>query len=707
MKTRLTPTIWLLGLLIPFQLSAEDLTVLGNTDKGISPGREVEAALIEKLNARLDHRDEELSKVQSRAEAAQWQEERREFFIKQIGGLRAPAPVHGKITGELKADGYRVEKILIEDRPSFHITANLYLPPGKGPHPAVLIPCGHSHNGKAAGHYQRAAILFAKNGMAALCYDPLGQGERYQIIDRAQEQEYFSGLGKRKLAVPHPAVQYLCTVEHTVMGLGSILLGSNTAHLRVRDGMRCIDYLQSRDDILANKIGCTGNSGGGTLTSYLMAVDDRIAAAAPGCYLTTFRKLIETKGVQDAEQNIFGQIAFGLDQPDFVMMRAPRPTLVLAAIRDATFDIDGTWDLFRQSKTFYTRLGFAERVDMVAADAPHGYYIQQREAAARFMHRWLIGEDKVIRERGEWPDPLTDEQNYALKEGDWTQEELYCTPQGQVLLMDGEESVFQGFLSRETAIRPGRSAKWSAMDYAQQKETIRGVIGAELPGTPESESVGTVSRPGYVMEKIVLRPQADIRLPALFIRPEEKSGKAILYLHDKGSAEDAAPGGPIEQLVAEGNQVLAVDLRGLGETKHEDSSRNWAKGVFGPNLQSFFLAYLNGQSFVGMRTEDILSSASFLIEETGVKKIDLIAKGEAAIPALHASAVNPAVFSSTSLTGEFQVWQDFLTTEKTWEQAANVVHGALLHYDLPDLIQLAEEEGVVISPPESLRREAP
>ena len=92
---------------------------------------------------------------------------------------------------------------------------------------------------------------------------------------------------------PHPMVRLLCTTEHTMIGLGSALIGGNVAQFRIWDGMRVIDYLQSRPDILADKIGCCGNSGGGTETAYLMALDERIAAAAPGCYLTTFRRLIE------------------------------------------------------------------------------------------------------------------------------------------------------------------------------------------------------------------------------------------------------------------------------------------------------------------------------------------------------------------------------------------------------------------------------
>jgi dienelactone hydrolase len=373
----------------------DDLTVL--TDQ---PGKQLELLLKRRFNEQLDRRLEVYSAIKSRADCEKWQRERREFFIRQIGGFPEPTPLNAKIVGELEGEGYRVEKVLFESRPGHHVTANLYLPTAQGPntssrsrqtsepeasrlqpqckYPAVLVPCGHSRNGKAAGHYQRVSSLMAKNGIAALCYDPIGQGERYQSLADSDQTHYRTAP---QYEVPHPRVQFLPTIEHTTMGVGSILLGSNVAQYRIWDGMRAIDYLQSRDDIIADKIGCTGNSGGGTLTAYLMALDDRIVAAAPACYLTTFRRLIETRGAQDAEQNIFGQIAFGMDEPDYVMMRAPKPTLICAATRDVTFDIGGTWDLFRQSKRFYTRMGFAERVDMIEADARHGFTILLRTAS--------------------------------------------------------------------------------------------------------------------------------------------------------------------------------------------------------------------------------------------------------------------------------------------------------------------------------------
>ena len=107
--------------------------------------------------------------------------------------------------------------------------------------------------------------------------------------------------------------------------------------------------------------------------------------------------MIDTIGPQDAEQNIHGQLAFGMDHADYVMMRAPKPTLILASTHDF-FDIEGTWDSFRQAKRFYTRIGFAERIDLVETDAKHGYPKLQREAMIRWMRRFLLGIDEPITE---------------------------------------------------------------------------------------------------------------------------------------------------------------------------------------------------------------------------------------------------------------------------------------------------------------------
>ena len=703
-------------LLLAFGAAAfaeEDLTVLTETPDGIAPGKQLEVYLKQQFYKHLDDRRAAFEALKSRADCQKWQKERREFFVRQLGGFPQRTSLNARIVGRLEGKGYRIEKVMFESRPGHHVTANLYLPKSTAPYPGVLIPCGHSHNGKAAGGYQRISILLATNGMAAFCYDPIGQGERYQMLDFEKDHEVFPMVSYR-LPVPHPRVQYLCTQEHTAMGLGSILLGSNIAQYRIWDGMRAIDYLQSRDDIIAEKIGCTGNSGGGTLTAYLMALDERIVAAAPVCYLTTFRKLIDTRGAQDAEQNIFGQIAFGMDEPDYVMMRAPKPTLICAGRRDVTFDIDGTWDLFRQSKEFYARLGYAERVDLNDADLPHGFYLQQREAAARWMLRWLLGDDKVIHEvePASLPDPASDKELRALSEGDWTQEDLYCSPKGQVLLMEGEKSVFQLNAELEQELRRQRTSNWKKLTDVQRRELIRatidGISGARFQrarhdGIVPHESAGTIQRDGYTIEKLILTPEPGIHLPALAFIPAERKGQATLYLHGESMKTDSAPGGPIESLVKQGQIVLAAELRGIGETETGHDKRDYGYGKFGRDVQEIFLAYLIGRSYVGMRAEDVASWSRTLAEykttDDRSNKLHLIAIGEAAIPALHAAALDPERFVSVRLRNMISSWTEVVRTPDNQNQAASVVHGALKHYDLQDLIELAGKDKVRVEEP--------
>lgn len=680
---------------------ADDLAVLTG-----EPGKQLEQLLMREFYHHLDNRLEAYNAIKSRADCEKWQQERREFFLRQIGGLPERTPLHAEVTGQLQSEGYRVENVMFESRPGHHVTANLYLPEAAGPHPAVLIPCGHSHTGKAAGGYQRMCILLARNGMAALCYDPIGQGERYQSLDFEKDHETFASVSYR-LETPHPRVRFLCTVEHTMMGVGCILLGSNTAQHRIWDGMRAIDYLQSRDDILDDKIGCAGNSGGGTMTAYLMALDDRIVAAAPTCFLTTFRRLIETKGAQDAEQNIFAQIAFGMDEADYVMMRAPMPTLICASTRDVTFDIGGTWDLFRQSKRFYARLGFPERVVMNEADVRHGMYLNHREAIARWMHRWLLGEDKVIHEVDPetLPDPISDEQLLELSEGDWTKEELYCTPEGQVLLMEGERSVFEINAAIESELRIQRNAAWQKLDVEGRRRLIRETIGTgdSEDVAVDAKKVGTIERDGYRIEKLVLAGnEQHLALPGLLFVPDKVTKPPVLFLHGESMKTEATAGGRCEQLAKAGHIVLSAELSGIGETETGHDKRDYGRGRFGRDIQEIYLAYLMGRSFVGMRTTDVFRWSDFISQygsEGKPRPIQLIATGEAAIPALHATALESSRFESVSLHRMIRSWADIVAAPMSQDQLVNTVHGALHHYDLPNLAELAGNGRVKIEEP--------
>jgi dienelactone hydrolase len=529
-------------------------------------------------------------------------------------------------------------------------------------------------------------MLLARHGMAALCYDPIGQGERYQMLDLAKERTVFDDAPHVK--VPHPNVRLMCTTEHTMTGISSALIGANAAQFRIWDGMRVIDYLQSRKDIIADKIGCTGNSGGGTETAYLMALDDRILAAAPGCYLTTFRKLIETKGPQDGEQNIFGQIAFGMDEADYCIMRAPKPTLICAGTRDVTFDFGGTWELFRDAKRFYSRIGYPDMIDMAAPDAPHGFTLQLREAVTRFMARHLLGKDIVVREIAKLPDSFDDNQLRELSKPDWTAEQLQCSPKGQVMLLPSERSVFQ--INAEIAAKLK-----SARDSGLGPKTVREAVGASESVTePNVQVIGKIEREGFSIEKMALKLEKAFQVPGLLFVPTKPNGKGILYLHGSSMKADADA---IEQLVNAGNIVLAAELRGIGETETGFRRKSFGSGQFGRDNLEILTAYLMGKSFVGMRTDDVRSWARVLKAKSS--EVSVIAIGEAALPALHAAALERDVFQTITLRQMIPSWESLVGAEGTFDQAVNMVHGVLRHYDLPDLIQMVGKERVVIEQP--------
>jgi dienelactone hydrolase len=279
-----------------------------------------------------------------------YQQRMRRQFVDKLVGFPDRTPLNAKIVGTIKGEGYRVENVIFESRPNHHVTANLYLPDGKGPFPAVLVPCGHTANGKAG--YQQPCVVLARHGIAAMSYDPIGQGERLQLLDNGK-----SLVGGN-------------TNEHTMVGIGALLVGQSTATYRIWDGMRSLDYLASRPEIDAKRLGCTGSSGGGTMTSYLMALDDRVAAAAPSCYITSLERLFATIGPQDAEQNITGLVAFGMEHADYQLQRAPKPTLILCVTRDF-FDIQGTWTTFREAKPLSRTTGYSDRVALAAYHASH------------------------------------------------------------------------------------------------------------------------------------------------------------------------------------------------------------------------------------------------------------------------------------------------------------------------------------------------
>lgn len=621
------------------------------------PKRLLHELLFAECRAKFAARATEVEALKTPSDIAARQKRLREQFVAALGGFPAKTPLNAQTVGTLTRDGYCVEKVIYESRPEHHVTANLYIPDGNGPFPAVLMPIGHSANGKAADYVQRGCILLAKNGFVALAYDPIGQGERVQLLDK---------LGQ-------PAIKG-STSEHTMTMVGALPTGHCTASYRVWDGIRSIDYLCGRPEVDAKRIGCTGCSGGGTLTSYLMALDDRVAAAAPSCYLTSLDRLFATIGPQDGEQNIPGQVAFGLDHADYVTMRAPKPTLIIAASKDF-FDIKGTWDSYREASRVYGKLGFPERVGLVETDTTHGYPKSHREAAVRFFNRWLRRTDAPVTE-GDFPI----EKDAAL----------LCTRTGNVLEDLKGRSVFDLNAAAADAARKQRKA----LEPAAQRAAVAKLLG--LPDTPPRTTVEKVSqegRKGYTVLELIYRTEGGLPLPAVALVPakEKRDGPRAVLVHDGGRA---AVLGEAEALAKAGRYVLAIDLSGWGETAPGTVAAG-RPNYFGVESRETFLSLHLSRPLLGRRVQDLMGVVRHL-RSPADKEIELIGHGAAAPVVLHAAALLPDDVAAVQLVGGVVSWDEVARTAVSVTQFASVVPGALRVYDLPDLAASLSPRPLVI-----------
>ncbi len=339
--------------------------------------------------------------------------ELRAKMLELIGGLpEVRTPLNARVTGVLERPGYRVEKLLFDSLPGFHVTANLYVPAGRpGPFPAVLGTAGHSEYGKAAATYQRAWISLARRGYVVLAYDPPGQGERIEYFDAEMNR---------------PRLRPGGVEEHIMAGLQCLLVGHSIARYFVWDGIRAFDYLTTRPEVDAGRIGVAGNSGGGTQAAYLAVFEPRLAAAVSSCYITRWKELWDGPGPQDAEQVWPGFLAARLDFVDFIRSFAPKPFLISSAIRDY-FPIAGARATYQAASEYYRQIDAPGRVEFFEYDDTHGWSKPRREAMVRFLDRHLRGVEEPYQE----PESDTEPES-----------RLWVTPTGYLANSIGSETVF-------------------------------------------------------------------------------------------------------------------------------------------------------------------------------------------------------------------------------------------------------------------------
>ena len=616
--------------------------------------------------------------------------------IRTIIGPRPPrVPFNVRQTGEFERERYRVENLIFDTRPNFPVTANLYVPKGRPlPAPCVLGVCGHSFNGKAEANYQAFCQGLAIKGYVVLIFDPIGQGERLQYPVGTVPAGGCPPAGQ-----PHKS-RYNGTVgDHIQCANHMGLLGEWFGSWRIWDGVRALDYLLSRPEADSQHVGLTGNSGGGTMTTWLLAADERFTMGGPGCYVTTWRRNLENELPADSEQDPPRALEFGLDVDDFLFLHAPKPLILLTQEYDA-FDNRGSAEIYARLRHLWKLLGAEDDVQMFTGPGPHGYYPELREAMYGFFNRHCGKQ----REGSKEPDrtPEADETLWATKSGQvWelgadnvpaftARKAQALAAKRQPLTGEALKKELAKVLGLQMGARSSGTARTAAAlesrapapDY---RILIYGPGNREYGATPTWYSVET--QPGIQTVLTCL----DERSWVCRIAPGKETTLYVPHL----SADEDLREEPLAQSLVKQGRLFAMDVRGRGESRPNSCGGNYLT----PYGSDYFYAYFSemyGESMLGRRTFDVLRVLD-LLESRGYRKIHLAGRGLGSLPALFAAVLHPRVGTVTlkhALLSYHEMTQD---EDYKWPLSA-MVWGILKKLDLPDCYRALGKRLTLIEP---------
>ncbi len=618
----------------------------------------------------LELRKNEIENLNTKTDWQQRQSLVREKLLKIIGPFPEKTKLNSQVTGILQKDGYSIEKVIYESIPGYYVTGALYIPDGlTDKAPAIFYTCGHTLEGFRASTYQQIIVNLVKKGFVVFTIDPMGQGERYQYWDAQTE--------KPRFPIPDH--------EHSYAGAQCLITGYSTAKYHIWDLIRGIDYMLTRKEIDSDRLGMTGRSGGGNMTAYLGALDDRLLATAPECYITSYEYLYKSRGPQCAEQNLYQMISEGLDHADFIEVRAPKPTMIIGTTRDF-FSIEGTRRTYLESKKIYEAFGARDKLFMAEDDDIHTSTRKNREAMYAFFQKYLDNPGSSEELDVKVPNPA----------------ELKVCRTGQLVSSLDGQSIFS--LNSDLAKKQIEVLETSRVNDTDHRENIisnaRKYSGYEPPnhfGAPVFS--GRYVNPTYTIEKYLLPGSGNYMLPTVLLSPANPTKKDIILMLDTKGMEHAANQDSLAHaLVGEGYSVLLADLPGIGSM-----GPGYLKGdsyIDSTSYNQWFAANLVGKSNVGLRAEDIVRLVHFV--ENSLNDywgISVLAVGPLGSEVLHAAVFEPKI-KSVCLIRPFLSYADIVNT-RFYE--ANfipfTVPGAVEAYDLPDLMASLSPRKLIILEP--------
>ena len=534
----------------------------------------------------------------------QWEARARDLrtHILAVNGL-LPMPEQGPLKAAVVDTrdyrDYSVSKVHFESHPGFLVTGNLFVPRGKkGPFPAVLNPHGHWQEGRFAnnelGTVLGRGISFARQGHVAFCYDMIGYNDSRQVVHRSESD------------------------RQRLWGFGQM-------SLQLSSSIRAVDFLQSLPEVDPERIGCTGESGGGTQTFMLMAIDSRIRAAAP---VNMVSAIMQGGCVCENTPTL----RLETTNPEIAALMAPRPLLLVSCTGDWTRNtLEVEYPFVR---SIYKLYGVPDRVEAVRFHADHNYNLDSRNAAYRFFAKWLLGAENPD-EFVEKPYRLASKRTYLVF---GNRAAPKSAPVG--------EKLFDK-LTRERRQQMREMLPTDRKEFEQFKQEMGAAMSHLLMASvPESKQVRAVTESartasGVKVQRLTLtRPAVGDRVPAYLLKPvKEARPLATLVVSDRGKdaflGKDGSYHPLVETLLRSRHTILLIDAWGIGKSKIPASRDRRAEKIH------HYTTY--NRSDDANRIQDILTGLGYLRTLPAIKNIDLVGLGCAGPWSLFARTQAPFV----------------------------------------------------------------
>lgn len=488
--------------------------------------------------------------------------------------------LNAKVFGRVDRDGYSIEKVYFETYPGFFLAGNLYRPLGKtGPFPAILNPHGHWRNGRMAdeeaGSVAARCISFARQGMIAFSYDMTGYNDTIQVDHK-----------------------FAADLKHTLWSIS--LMG-----LQTWNSIRALDFLETLPDADKSRLACTGESGGGTQTFMLGAIEDRLAIQGPIVMVS-----------HSMQGGCLCENAPGL-RVDYSNMElaaapAPRTQIFVAASGDwtkTTQEIEGP-----SVESIYKLFGAGDRLKYSTFNYGHNYNKTSREAVYAWFGKHLLHETDANKLK---------EQPYK-KEPD---ADLRVFPDGKLPAGALNEAQLIGSIVQISQKQLADLEPRDAASLAKAKEALAPSLKHSLQiqdvvKSPKAEKFAAGSE-GSSLQFLKIEIAAD-REPLVAFQRTKAGGtpkKVVILARSPGAVpfQDAVVDRLIEKDVA---VVSALFFRGNDETPAEaDAGRDYKA--------NFFSTY--NRTDIQERVRELIALCRYARQEWPGAKVGLVGVGRAGL----------------------------------------------------------------------------